>query len=58
MQRKFRRHKQQEDGTTNEVIRWSINTPLAYDWSTDEIVDAIRFYEAVEQAYEKKELSV
>ncbi|MFB9762133.1 UPF0223 family protein [Ectobacillus funiculus] len=27
--------------------------PLAYDWSTDEIVDAIRFYEAVEQAYEK-----
>lgn len=27
--------------------------PLAYDWSTDEIVDAIRFYEAVEQAYER-----
>lgn len=27
--------------------------PLAYDWSTEEIVDAIRFYEAVEQAYER-----
>lgn len=27
--------------------------PLAADWSTEEIIDAIKFFEAVEQAYEK-----
>jgi len=27
--------------------------PIDYHWSTDEIVDVIKFYEAVEQAYEK-----
>ncbi|MCP8970298.1 UPF0223 family protein [Ectobacillus ponti] len=26
--------------------------PLDYHWSTDEIIDAVRFYEAVEKAYE------
>ncbi|MBO0962565.1 UPF0223 family protein [Neobacillus sp. MM2021_6] len=27
--------------------------PIDYNWSTDEIVDVIKFFEAVEQAYEK-----
>lgn len=27
--------------------------PLDYEWSTNEIVDVIHLYEAVEQAYEK-----
>jgi uncharacterized protein YktA (UPF0223 family) len=27
--------------------------PLDYDWSTKEIVDVIKFYEAVEKAYEQ-----
>lgn len=27
--------------------------PIDYHWSTDEIVDVIKFYEAVEKAYEK-----
>jgi uncharacterized protein YktA (UPF0223 family) len=27
--------------------------PIDYHWSTDEIVDVIKFYEAVERAYEK-----
>ncbi|AIE59500.1 UPF0223 family protein [Bacillus methanolicus] len=27
--------------------------PIDYDWSTDEIVDVIKFFEAVEKAYEK-----
>lgn len=27
--------------------------PIDYDWSTEEIVDVIRFYEYVEKAYEK-----
>lgn len=27
--------------------------PLDYDWSTEEIVDVIHFYEAVEKAYEQ-----
>ncbi|MBM7621749.1 uncharacterized protein YktA (UPF0223 family) [Bacillus tianshenii] len=27
--------------------------PISYDWTTDEIVDVIAFYEAVEQAYDK-----
>jgi uncharacterized protein YktA (UPF0223 family) len=27
--------------------------PIDYHWTTDEIVDVIKFYEAVEKAYEK-----
>lgn len=27
--------------------------PIDYHWTTDEIVDVIRFYEAIERAYEK-----
>jgi uncharacterized protein YktA (UPF0223 family) len=27
--------------------------PIDYHWCTDEIVDVIKFYEAVEKAYEK-----
>ncbi|MFE7064429.1 UPF0223 family protein [Sutcliffiella sp. NPDC057660] len=27
--------------------------PISFDWTTDEIVDVIAFYEAVEQAYAK-----
>ncbi|MEW9050316.1 MAG: UPF0223 family protein [Neobacillus sp.] len=27
--------------------------PIDYHWSTDEIVDVIKFYEAIEMAYEK-----
>ncbi|MGM0837442.1 MAG: UPF0223 family protein [Bacillota bacterium] len=27
--------------------------PISYDWTTDEIVDVIAFYEVVEQAYAK-----
>ncbi|WP_078381045.1 UPF0223 family protein [Sutcliffiella halmapala] len=27
--------------------------PISHDWSTDEIVDVIAFYEAVERVYEK-----
>lgn len=27
--------------------------PIDYNWSTDEIVDVIKFFEAVEKAYEK-----
>lgn len=27
--------------------------PIDYHWSTDEIVDVIKFYEAIEKAYEK-----
>jgi uncharacterized protein YktA (UPF0223 family) len=27
--------------------------PIDYHWTTDEIVDVIKFYEAVERAYEK-----
>jgi uncharacterized protein YktA (UPF0223 family) len=27
--------------------------PISYDWTTDEIVEVIAFYEAVEQAYAK-----
>lgn len=27
--------------------------PIDHDWSTQEIVDAIKFYEGVERAYEK-----
>ena len=27
--------------------------PISYDWSTDEVVDVIAFFECVEQAYEK-----
>jgi uncharacterized protein YktA (UPF0223 family) len=27
--------------------------PIDHHWSTDEIVDVIKFYETVEQAYEK-----
>lgn len=28
--------------------------PMDLDWSTDEIVDVIKFFEAVEKAYENK----
>lgn len=28
--------------------------PIDYHWSTDEVVDVIKFFEAVEQAYEKE----
>ncbi|WP_040204746.1 UPF0223 family protein [Neobacillus jeddahensis] len=27
--------------------------PIDYNWSTDEIVDVIHFFEAIERAYEK-----
>jgi uncharacterized protein YktA (UPF0223 family) len=27
--------------------------PIDYTWSTDEIVDVIKFFEAIEKAYEK-----
>jgi len=27
--------------------------PIDHDWSTDEIIDVIRFFEMIEQAYEK-----
>ncbi|MGG3466516.1 UPF0223 family protein [Neobacillus pocheonensis] len=27
--------------------------PIDYNWSTDEIVDVINFFEAIERAYEK-----
>jgi uncharacterized protein YktA (UPF0223 family) len=27
--------------------------PIDYDWSTNEIIDVIHFYEAIEHAYEK-----
>lgn len=27
--------------------------PIDHTWSTDEIVDVIKFYESIEQAYEK-----
>ncbi|MBB6443690.1 UPF0223 family protein [Bacillus benzoevorans] len=27
--------------------------PIDYDWSTDEIIEVIHFFEAVERAYEK-----
>ncbi|MET3575822.1 UPF0223 family protein [Bhargavaea ullalensis] len=27
--------------------------PLEPDWTTEEIIDAVKFYEAVEKAYEK-----
>ncbi|MEI4831170.1 MULTISPECIES: UPF0223 family protein [Bacillus] len=27
--------------------------PIDYDWSTEEMVAVIKFYEAIEQAYEK-----
>ncbi|WP_413301557.1 UPF0223 family protein [Bacillus sp. 1P10SD] len=27
--------------------------PIHYSWSTDEIVDVIKFFEAIEKAYEK-----
>lgn len=27
--------------------------PIDYSWTTDEIVDVIHFYEAIERAYEK-----
>ncbi|MDQ1146862.1 MAG: UPF0223 family protein [Bacillus sp. (in: firmicutes)] len=27
--------------------------PIDYSWSTDEIVDVIKFFEAIEKAYEK-----
>jgi uncharacterized protein YktA (UPF0223 family) len=27
--------------------------PIDYHWTTDEIVDVIKFYEAIERAYEK-----
>ncbi|HWO96060.1 MAG TPA: UPF0223 family protein [Bacillus sp. (in: firmicutes)] len=27
--------------------------PISLDWSTDEIIDVIKFFETVEQAYEK-----
>jgi uncharacterized protein YktA (UPF0223 family) len=27
--------------------------PISIDWSTDEIVDVVRFFEAIEKAYEK-----
>ncbi|WP_312469127.1 UPF0223 family protein [Neobacillus sp.] len=27
--------------------------PIDYNWSTDEIVDVIKFFEAIEKAYEK-----
>lgn len=28
------------------------NYPLRYDWSTEEIIDVIAFYETIEKAYE------
>jgi uncharacterized protein YktA (UPF0223 family) len=27
--------------------------PVCYDWSTQEIIDVIKFFEGIEQAYEK-----
>lgn len=27
--------------------------PISYEWSTEEVVDVIRFFESVEKAYEK-----
>ena len=27
--------------------------PIDHDWSTDEMIDIIHFYEAIERAYEK-----
>ncbi|KOO50596.1 UPF0223 family protein [Priestia koreensis] len=27
--------------------------PIAIDWATEEIIDAVQFFEAVERAYEK-----
>lgn len=30
----------------------SYQYPISYDWSTDEIIDVVRFFESVEKAYE------
>ncbi|RDI47611.1 UPF0223 family protein [Falsibacillus pallidus] len=27
--------------------------PFSYDWSTDEIIDVVKFFESIENAYEK-----
>ncbi|MBM7703373.1 UPF0223 family protein [Metabacillus iocasae] len=27
--------------------------PISIDWSTDEIIDVVKFFEAIEKAYEK-----
>lgn len=34
-------------------IRMEYGYPIDYDWSTKEIIDVIKFYQSVEQAYEK-----
>ena len=36
-----------------EVINLDFSYPISYDWSTDEIVDVIKFYEMIELTYEK-----
>ncbi|UCZ51878.1 UPF0223 family protein [Bacillus shivajii] len=30
-----------------------VSFPISYDWSKDEVVDVIHFYEAIDQAYKK-----
>jgi len=31
----------------------SYSYPISYDWTTQEIIDVIKFFEAIEKAYEK-----
>jgi uncharacterized protein YktA (UPF0223 family) len=36
-----------------EVWEMNYSYPFSYDWSTQEIIDVIKFFEAIETVYEK-----
>jgi uncharacterized protein YktA (UPF0223 family) len=38
---------------TLEVSVMNYSYPFSYDWSTQEIIDVIKFFEAIETVYEK-----
>jgi uncharacterized protein YktA (UPF0223 family) len=35
------------------VLSLSYSYPFSYDWTTQEIIDVIKFFESIERAYEK-----
>jgi uncharacterized protein YktA (UPF0223 family) len=35
------------------VENMNYHYPISYDWTTQEIIDVIKFYECIEKAYEK-----
>jgi uncharacterized protein YktA (UPF0223 family) len=37
----------------NEVLSLNYAYPISYDWTAQEIIDVVKFFEAIEKAYEE-----